>query len=185
MRNLNFDGPESAWLPPFLSWVSVQQKLCGIAGMYQTLLHPYGIPLPCTGTDWSHKHPALSQEGCIEQDLSTGQGQHKAACCRQHVTGRSVCRVICVCPLHLLGFKALSALRRKSPGKVSLYGVTGWILIIPDAHTGDLKGGRSPGSFGDNRYHTESTIHFLFTVSSGCSSIALLYREKQWSVHLF
>lgn len=83
-----------------------------------------------------------------------------------------------MCPLHLLGFKALSALRRKSLGKVSLYGVTGWILIIPDAHTGDLKGGCSPGSFSDSRYQTEATIHLLFTVSSGCSSIALLYREK-------
>lgn len=145
---------------------------------------PYGIPSPCTGKGWSHKHPALAQEGCTEQDLSTGQGQHKAACCRQHVTGSSVCRVKCVCPLHLLGFKVLSALRRKSPGKVS-HGVTGWILIIPDAHTGGLKGGHSPGSFSDNRYHTEATIHFLFTVCSGCSSIALSYREKQWSLHLF
>lgn len=64
-------------------------------------------------------------------------------------------------PLRLLGFKALSALRRKSPGRVSLCGVTGWILLIPDAHTGDLKGGRSPGSFSDNRDHTKATTHIL------------------------
>lgn len=107
---------------------------------------------------------ALVQEGCIGWHClppagSTGQGQHRAACCRQHLTCRSVCRVLCIHLLHLLWFKAVSAVRRKSLGTLYFVGMTHWVLVTLNIHTSEYKATPSPTPWTCGSLHSQGLCH--------------------------